>query len=100
MTSDDLRRLALGLEDAVEQPYHGRPSFRVDGEVFANLPDEDRAHLMLSSEEIEAAVETYPEQCFGVPWGKRLGALGVWLEKVGEEDLLALLEQAYARRRP
>ena len=39
MTSEEARRLALALPEAVEQDHHGRPSFRVAGKIFATLWD-------------------------------------------------------------
>ena len=39
VSTDEARRLALSLPDAVEQDHHGRPSFRVAGRIFATLWD-------------------------------------------------------------
>ena len=41
VSTDEARRLALSLPDAVEQDHHGRPSFRVAGRIFATLWDPD-----------------------------------------------------------
>ena len=47
MTSEEARRLALALPEAVEQDHHGRPSFRVGGKIFATLWDEEHMNVML-----------------------------------------------------
>jgi len=39
---EEARALALSLPEAVEQDHHGRPSFRVDGKIFATLWNEKR----------------------------------------------------------
>lgn len=97
-TAADARRLALALSGTEESPYHGVPSFRVQGKMFANLPEAGRLHLMLPADEIEAAAAALPEACFGVPWGQKLGALGVWLERVQEDELEDLLRRAWRHR--
>jgi len=37
VSPDDIRRLALGLPDAVEADHHGMPSFRVGGRIFSTI---------------------------------------------------------------
>lgn len=100
VTPADVRRLALALPGAAEQPYHGVPSFRVDGKVFANIPDDGHLHLMLPVDEIEAALQVFAGRCEGVRWGKRLAALRVELAAFEVEDLRTLLERAWTDRAP
>ena len=92
--------LALALPEATEQPYHGVPSFRVSGKMFANLPDDDHMHLMLDEEEIRAAVDLFPSACEEKWWGKKLAALRVKLSGKEEGDLRTLLRSAWPRRAP
>jgi len=94
---DAARSLALGLPEATEQPYHGFPSFRVGGKIFANLPDHDHMHLMLSEEEIREAVASF-EGCEEQWWGKKLSALRITLSLLDEGDLGGLLVAAWRRR--
>jgi hypothetical protein len=35
--ADEARAMALALPGATEQDHHGRPSFRVQGKIFATL---------------------------------------------------------------
>ena len=37
MTSDDFRRIALGLDGAVESAHMGHPDFRANGKIFATI---------------------------------------------------------------
>ena len=37
MTAEDLRRIALGMTDAIEGAHMGHPDFRVNGRIFATL---------------------------------------------------------------
>lgn len=37
-TQEDVRRVALSLPEAIEQPHFDRPSFRLRGKIFATLP--------------------------------------------------------------
>ena len=37
MRANDLRRIALGMQEAVEGAHMGHPDFRVDNRIFATL---------------------------------------------------------------
>lgn len=57
MTADDIRKVALSLPEAVEQPHFEKTSFRVRGKIFATLTS-DGARLMVKlPEEIKAALK-------------------------------------------
>jgi hypothetical protein len=89
------RELALALPGAVEQDHHGKPSFRVEGRIFATLWNERRMNVMLDQEGILTAVAAHPEVCQEVWWGKRLAAAAVDLERVIERELADLLADAW-----
>ncbi len=95
MTADDARRLALALPDAVEQDHHGRPSFRVGGRIFATLWDSDRMNVMVDEPGILTAVQSNPDVCAEVFWGKRLAAVRVTLSDATEALLSELLQDAW-----
>ena len=44
---EQARTLALALPGAVERDHHGRPSFRVDGRIFATLWDGEHLNVMV-----------------------------------------------------
>jgi len=100
VTTAQARRIALALPEAVEQDHHGRPSFRVDGRIFATLWDEHRMNVMLDEGGILTAVEKAPDRCEEVWWGRRLAAVGVTLSRVDEGFLRDLLRDAWEQKAP
>ncbi len=96
---DEARRIALSLPGAVEQDHHGRPSFRVDRRIFATLWDEQHMNVMLDEPGILTAVQSHPEICAEVWWGKRLAAVRVDLTVASEELLRELLEDSWEGKR-
>jgi hypothetical protein len=97
---EEARALALSLPEAVEQDHHGRPSFRVGGKIFATLWSEERMNVMLDEGGVLTAVETAPDACEEVWWGKRLAAVGVTLARTDPELLRGLLTDAWETRAP
>jgi hypothetical protein len=95
VTSDEARRLALEMPEAVEQDHHGRPSFRVEGKIFATLWSEDRMNVMLDEGGIRTVVEQTPGCCEFVWWGKRLAAVGVDLSHADQQFLRDVLVDAW-----
>jgi hypothetical protein len=100
MTSDDARRLALALPEAIEQDHHGRPSFRVAGKIFATLWDEEHMNVMLDEGGILAAVQRDPQTYEEVWWGRKLAAVRAALPLVTSTALAGLLEEAWELRAP
>jgi hypothetical protein len=99
MGTDEARRLALSLPDAVEQDHHGRPSFRINGKIFATLWDGDHMNVMVDPGGILTAVQEHPDVCAEVFWGKRLAAVRVSLSAAEPSLLTDLLSDAYERKR-
>jgi hypothetical protein len=95
VSTDEARRLALSLPEAVEQDHHGRPSFRVAGRIFATLWDAEHMNVMLDEAGILTAVQRHPEICAEVRWGKRLAAVRVTLTDADPSLLGDLLMDAY-----
>ena len=100
VSADEARSLALALPEAVEQDHHGRPSFRVGGKIFASLWSDGRMNVMLDEGGILTAVESTPDACENVWWGKRLAAVGVTLASVDRAFLEELLTDAWEQRAP
>jgi hypothetical protein len=96
----EARALALSLPEAVELDHHGRPSFRVGGKIFATLRSKDLMNVMLDEGGILTAVESAPDACEKVWWGKRLAAVSVTLTRTDQESLSELLTDAWERRAP
>lgn len=100
VSADEARAIALALPEAVEQDHHGRPSFRVDGRIFATLWTDDRLNVMLDEDGIRTAVHAAPEVCEAVWWGRRLAAVGVTLSRVRRDQLAELLADAWEGKAP
>jgi hypothetical protein len=100
LSADDARRLALSMPGAVEQDHHGRPSFRVDGNIFATLWSENEMNVMASEPRIRMAVADDPDVCSEVMWGRKLSAVRVKLDVASEELLEDLVGEAWAQRAP
>jgi hypothetical protein len=98
VTADDVRAFALSLDGAVEQDHHGRPSFRVNGKIFATLWTDEQLNLMLPGDRIEQVAADEPEHSEPVWWGKRLAAVRVHLPAADEQLVEALLAEAWQRR--
>jgi hypothetical protein len=95
VTLEQARALALALPGAVEQDHHGRPSFRVDGKIFATLWDAEHMNVMLEEDGILTAVQDDPHTCAERWWGKRLAAVTVTLPRVASDALAELLADAW-----
>ena len=100
VSRDEIRRLALALPEAIEQDHHGRPSFRVDGHIFATLWDEMHMNVMLDEAGIRTAAQDHPSACSEFWWGKRLRAVQVDLERVTKPLASDLLADAWEHKAP
>ena len=100
VSADEARLLALSLPEAVEQDHHGRPSFRIGGKIFATLWNDQRMNVMLDEGGILTAIESAPDACAEVWWGKRLAAVGVTLASADRDFLGELLTDAWEQKAP
>ena len=89
MGANDFRRIALGMEGAVEGAHMGHPDFRVNNRIFATLHD-DRAFGMvkLTADQQEQFISAHPDAFApeSGAWG-RAGCTRVRLASVHEETL-------------
>jgi hypothetical protein len=89
MNGDDFRRLALGMDGAVESSHMGHPDFRVNGRIFATLDHgETRGMVKLSPEEQAEFIRAEPATF--VPAAGAWGRQGCTLVTVADvaEDVL------------
>jgi hypothetical protein len=88
MTRDGFRRIALGLEGAIESAHHGHPDFRVGGQIFATLgyPDRKCGMVNLTPDQQRAWVRGHPDAFVAVKgkWGEQ-GSTTVRLDAVDDE---------------
>jgi hypothetical protein len=100
VSHQQVRDLALGLPEAVEQDHHGRPSFRVAGKIFATLWDAGHLNAMPDVDGIRTAVQAHPDACAERWWGKRLAAVQVDLERASADLVADLLADAWEHKAP
>ena len=102
MTSDDVRRLALAMPEAIEADHHGFPSFRVRGKIFCTLrPETARLMVKLDSEDQLNFREAHPDAIAPVPgyWGRK-GATFVECPELDEALIQTLLDIAWRKVAP
>jgi len=100
LTADDYRRMALGLDGAIEAEHMGHPDFRVGGKLFASLQQGLRtASVMLSPEDqadfIAAAPDAFMPESGA--WG-RAGWTRIQLAVADDETVGEALTLAWRRR--
>jgi hypothetical protein len=72
----------------------------VGGKIFATLWDEHHVNVMLDEGGVLTAVQSHPDACSEVWWGKRLAAVRVDLRLADRQLLAGLLEEAWELRAP
>jgi predicted DNA-binding protein (MmcQ/YjbR family) len=100
LTRDNVRRIALSLPEAYEEPHFHMASFRVAKKIFCTLHDpEPRIMLKLDPEDQHnlsdgVAIEPVPGS-----WGRK-GSTFVWFERLAPERLPDLMRTAWAKAAP
>jgi hypothetical protein len=87
MKADEFRRVALGLNGAVEGAHMGHPDFRANGKIFATIhKDHDSGMLKLTPEQQETFIREDPESFApeSGAWG-RAGCTRVHFKKVSQD---------------
>ena len=97
MTPEEVRAVALAFPGATERDHHGFPSFRTERRIFATMPDDEQLRVMLSEEEIRAAVAEWSDWCEELWWGAKLSAVQVRLADADPGVVAELLEDAWRR---
>ena len=93
----DFRRIALGMEGAIESAHMGHPDFRVQNRIFATLHHDDAFGMVkLTPDEQRTFMEDYPAafQPESGAWG-RAGCTQVRLDAVDEDALGQALTLAW-----
>jgi hypothetical protein len=96
MKADAVRRFALSLPRATEEPHFHFTSFRIGGKIFATMPPSNELlHVFVPEEDREAATAAHPEVCEVLHWGKRVVGVRVDLTKASRSLIEDLLRAAY-----
>ena len=98
MTPNGFRRIALGLNGAIEGAHQGHPDFRVAGRVFATLgfPNLRSGMVKLTLDQQRTCIADHPNSFVPVSgrWGEQ-GATTVRLDAVEEDSLGEALTLAW-----
>lgn len=101
MTLAQLRKYALSLPGATEEPHFERTSFRVNGRIFVTArPDEPYAHVFVGEERREPALAAHPDSIAKLPWGGKIVGLRVLLAKAPLGVVKDLVRAAWQARAP
>ena len=101
MNARDVRRLALSLPQAREQPHFHLASFRVDGKMFATLaPDGSYLNVFVDDAQRELMTSVDPKAYETLWWGKKVMGLHVHVAAAKSRDVQALLRAAWERKAP
>jgi hypothetical protein len=96
-----VRRFALSLPEATEEPHFNFASFRVRGRIFATVPpDGEHLHIFVGDDDRERALELDPEFLEKLHWGKRVVGVRATLAKAKPAVVTRLLTQAWSRKAP
>ena len=100
VTEDDVRRIALSLEDTTEKPSYGTPGFRVKDRLFARMKEEGVLVVYREGEdEKEALIESEPEKFFTTSHYDGYPMVLVRLEAIDEEELRDVIEESWHLRK-
>ena len=103
MTSNEFRKMALALPDAVEASHMCHPDFRVGGKIFATMgfPEVDWAMVKLTPDEQELFVQIDPKGFRPVKggWGRQ-GATNLLLRSAKKSTVRDALAAAWRNRAP
>jgi hypothetical protein len=89
LTANDFRRIALGMEGAVESSHMDHPDFRVGNRIFATLTHDERMGMVSLAPDVqEEFMQAHPAAFSMVngTWGLQ-GATWVHLESADEDAL-------------
>ncbi len=99
-TNDDLRRIALSMPGAYEEPHFGSPSYRVAKKLFVTTaPELNRATLKLDEGHREMLIDVRPEAFSRCVWGK-IVRLCVQLDQVENDELEGLVRRSWEQVAP
>ena len=89
MKADGFRRIALGMDGAIESSHMNHPDFRANGKIFATIhPDHKAGMVKLTPEQQQQFLSEYPDAFApeSGAWG-RSGCTKVDFASVEEEVL-------------
>jgi hypothetical protein len=101
MNLEDVRRFALSLPEATEEPHFEYTSFRVRRKIFATAPHSgEHAHIFVPDDHREPALKMHPEFLEKLLWGGKVRGVRVLLRRAKPQVVTDLLVKAWLRKAP
>jgi hypothetical protein len=100
MNGKGFRRIALGMEGAVEGAHMGHPDFRASGRIFASLDADEKTGTVKLTPEQQARFTTEQPEVYAPAsgaWGRQ-GYTRVALAKADEETVGEAMTLAWQGR--
>ena len=97
----EVRRFALSLPEAREEPHFHFTSFRIRGKIFATVPPEETVlHVFVDEATGESALATESAFVEKLLWGGKVRGLRVTLANAKPAVVAYLLAAAWCRKAP
>lgn len=101
MTLNQVRKYALSLPEASEEPHFDRISFRVGGRIFLTArPAESHIHVFVPDKQREPALAMYPDLVTKLLWGGKVVGLRIELPRAPVGVVNQLIESAWEAKAP
>jgi hypothetical protein len=101
MKLEAVRKIALSLPEATEEPHFHYTSFRVRNKIFATAPPSgEHAHIFVADEELELALALHPGFIEKLLWGGKVAGVRVILAKARSQVIAELLQKSWRRKAP
>lgn len=102
-TEADVRRIALGLPEVTEKPWHSTPGFRVKDKGFLRIRSEAEGGLVVFVPDLldkEALLASDPEVFFTTPHYDGYPAVLVHLDEIDLDQLTELITDSWRLKAP
>lgn len=101
MTLGAVRRFALSLPDAAEEPHFHYDSYRVRGKIFVTVPpDGTHVHVFVAGDTLAEALASHPECVEELRWGTKVAGVRVELASAPAALVTRLMRAAWMRKAP
>ncbi len=101
MKIEAVRKYALSLPEAAEEPHFDFASFRVRGKIFVTVPPGDKyVHVFVGDDAREQAIELHDEFVEKLFWGRKVLGVRVRLSRASAPVVKKLIHSAWARKAP
>jgi hypothetical protein len=97
----EVRRYALSLPGATEEPHFEYSSFRVRRKIFVTVPpDHEHIHVFVGENEREQALALHPDYLEKLVWGSKVCGLRVHLRRASSSVVNGLIRKAWLQKAP